>query len=280
MKINRLFLSIAILTALSHATYDLFPVPQGTGGSVRQSNTLYMGNEDASDDDENDWAGRHALEGRFFTHNFELYVQLFGGHWDAFHSSYDLCGALDFAFGLKYQINPIFSAFMDIDGIPYGTDEVNIRHLKFGAQFSGQVNSVVTLASEVGFKNPFEREYDKDHLENRYGAKKLTWDQGGILNFTFEADFKIKRVILFALTNFEVQLNDTEFKLYSAYDDEKLTAKDGSGDILFDFIYGINVITGQFNLELNQGLRVGDLRELTYAPGYVFTLGVILKYNI
>ena len=77
-----------------------------------------------------------------------------------------------------------------------------------------------------------------------------------------------------------MQLNDTEFKLYSAYDDEKLTAKDGSGDILFDFIYGINVITGQFNLELNQGLRVGDLRELTYAPGYVFTLGVILKYNI
>ena len=272
---NKIIFLILGAVIYSYAAFDLFPVPEGSGGSIRLSNTIFAINKELDEDEQNYIAGRHVIEARYYFNNFEMYTQLSGMHWDSYYYSEYAFGFLDIALGLRYKIHPNINVFMDLDGIPFGADQMNIRYLKLGLQFGGVVNKRFTVGSEIGLKNPFERDLLKSGRGKESTGVKI--DQGSILNLTGEVDVQFNRIIAFLYLNLEVQIYDSEFNSPKrSYQQDK----DGSGNGLFEFIYGVCVaINPLTSIEFNQGFKFGKLRKLSYEPNYVLSLGVNLKRN-
>lgn len=117
------------------------------------------------------------------------------------------------------------------------------------------------IGSEIGFRNPFSREYTQEY-DDYYGGSleegTTTVDQGGILNVKGEIDFSAtQRFILFLAADWEIQLNDTDFNL--GYSDSWRSV---AGDWLFQLNVGFSyAFSYSFSIEGRNFYRCGNLLD-------------------
>lgn len=260
--VQKLALVLLLFVSTSLAAWDLYPVPSTTGGSVRIRNAINYGDagriEHYNSNLYSPEHGKHTIDARFYTHNFELAMQIWGMKWSDGIDG----GAQDLILSLRYNVLNMFNVFFDLDGLPWGNSNANTRYMKIGLQVGGAPTSGVYLGSEFAFKNPFNKELDR--LPDDTELMKI--DQGGILDFSFEANFVKKRFIFFIGFDLEIQLNDTEFyevyENYHGYHNKEDYYYYGSGDALFQVNLGFSyAFTKSFSIEEENFLRLGNLRQ-------------------
>lgn len=269
--VQKLALVLLLFVSTSLAAWDLYPVPSTTGGSVRIRNAINYGDagriEHYNSNLYSSGHGKHTIDARFYTHNFELAMQIWGMKWSDGIDG----GAQDLILSLRYNVLNMFNVFFDLDGLPWGNSNANTRYMKIGLQVGGAPTSGVYLGSEFAFKNPFNKELDRlpDNFTEYYDDTELMKiDQGGILDFSFEANFVKKRFIFFIGFDLEIQLNDTEFYevyedyYYYGYHNKEDYYYYGSGDALFQVNLGFSyAFTKSFSIEEENFLRLGNLRQ-------------------
>lgn len=260
---HKILICALFAATFSAAAWDLFPVQNGTGASIKLENQVNYYNEWGFYG--KDVMGSHSLKARFFTHNFEIVMRLYGYQW----SDSDNYGAKDLDFSFRYRILTFMNIFLDIDGIPWGRSDANTRYIKVGTQFGGPVSKHIYLGSEFAFKNAFEKNLDSDN--------DVTINQGGILNWTFEIDYSNKRWIVFSGIDFEVQLNDTEY----SYDDCWDCSYDGDvGNLLLQLYIGVSyAITKRFSIEQNNIFSFQDTGVTINNSDYIFGHTLTFKYD-
>lgn len=131
------------------------------------------------------------------------------------------------------------------------------------------------IGSEIGFRNPFSREYTQEYYDYYGGSLEgtTTVDQGGILNVKGEIDFSAtQRFILFLAADWEIQLNDTDFYSDSYYGGSWSSV---AGDWLFQLNVGFSyAFSYSFSIEESNFFRFGNLRDSRLGHS------VVLKWSL
>lgn len=301
---QKLIFFLLLLVSVSQAAWDMYPVPSGMGGGFRFRNMVSYGMTGTSEDlntgsyyfdgpnAHENTLGKHTIDARFYAYNFEIALQVWGYQW----SDNENFGAQDLAFSFRYNVYNLFNVFLDLDGIPWGRSNANTRYLKLGAQFSGKPSSRVFLGSEIAIKNPFQKTLDSHFRRDYYSGigsiDKVVFDQGGILNLSFEANYCYRHWIWFAGVDFETQLNATTiyeyfdadtyinsyYDIYNNYvpghyatETQKYRYNLGSGDCLFQLNFGFSyAFSPTFSIEEENFIRFGNLKTTTLSNALNF----------
>lgn len=295
---QKLVFFLLLLVSVSQAAWDMYPVPSGIGGGFRIRNMISYGETGTSEDlnassnyfegpnyHTNTSTGKHTFDARFYAYNFEIALQVWGYQW----SDNENFGAQDLAFSFRYNVYNLFNVFLDLDGIPWGRSNANTRYIKMGVQFSGRPSERVYLGSEVAIKNPFTKELDshfhRDYYFENSNVQKVKFDQGSILNLSFEANYYLGHWIVFGGIDIEAQLVESDlyetfnkevytdgyYDMYGYYHsggykyteiEEKysLGALDGLFQINFGFSYAFSPA---FSIEEENFIRIGNLKTTT-----------------
>lgn len=268
---RKIIFLIMAAVSLSFASYDVFPVPQRLGREYRIVNNINYGDGGLSH--------QHIFDSRVFINKVEISITSFGieNNIDRKNESKeDNFGILDMAFGFKYQAMPFFAVAFDLNILNLGPEYMDSRFWKIAAQYSTKIGSMLMIGSEIGFRNPFSREYTQEYYDYYGGSLEegtTTVDQGGILNVKGEIDFSAtQRFILFLAADWEIQLNDTDFDSDLYYGS---SWSSGAGDGLLQLNLGFSyAFSYSFSIEESNFFRFGILRDSRLGHS------VVLKWSL
>ena len=175
---KKVFLAIALAMSASFATWDYYPIPDSSHGSVEAG--LYY-------DWDHAWSQAGLKMGARFTMIKSLEIALIGWGYQ-FWNEEDCSGCVnggdgvrDLTLGVRYEVAPMVTAFLDIN-IPVGEDESegygthppsnNELSLYLGAQASAPLNvKGLKFGAEAGFLWGFEHDNHERGLDFHLGTE-------------------------------------------------------------------------------------------------------------